>query len=307
MLLWQHNVRKRLAVWGKFLLAASTLHTLFFVLLFMHDGERNPLHITASSFDWSQAKIVVLPFHKVAPVTLRGSSNGRSGSPVLTNTARASVPHKKTATIKKPSTMLKTETKKKNDTALLKKKKERDRILQRKKEAAEKKERTEKKRLPEAAKKKHEKKSVEQQEVKTIEKKTESAAVPQESSVAPEKQVVADAAQSSVQTLQAVATHPEGSGVSDGTIYVGQAELDGLKLQQEIQQEIEMHWRPPVGLADAGGCQIKAFIDGQGMAVNLQMVKASGVLLYDVSARAAMQAICFPPIARGKELVITFS
>src|SRR5690606_6588097 len=94
--------------------------------------------------------------------------------------------------------------------------------------------------------------------------------------------------------------------VTDATVYVGQAEMDAFRLQQEIQHELETHWRPPVGLPEVT-CQIKALVNAQGAAQTVTMVKASGVLVYDVSARSAVQSIHFPAAVNGKELIITLS
>lgn len=316
MLPWQHNVRKKGAVWGKFILAAVTLHLLFLgVLLFVTDGDQHMLHVSMNNtIDWANAKIVVLPFHRVAPASLRGggaSGTGTSGQKAARTTSqplKTETVEKKKKQTKKPSTMLRTDAKKKNEAAAQRaKKKERETALAaQKKKSADKKAATLKKQKLAETQKKNKKKLVE----KKVSQPIAPPSAPELLKTAAAVPAVADATEPSAAGPLAITAARDGqggNGAGDGTIYVGQAELDSLRVQQEIQQEIETHWSPPAGLADVSSCQIKALIDWQGAAHDVQMVKASGVLLYDVSARAAVQAICFPQGARGKELVITFS
>ena len=80
-------------------------------------------------------------------------------------------------------------------------------------------------------------------------------------------------------------------------MYIGQLEQDALQLQEEIQREIEQHWKPPVGLGDDVVCQIQAIIGWDGTVHSLHIQQKSGVLAYDMHARSAVLAMKFPEAA----------
>ena len=98
----------------------------------------------------------------------------------------------------------------------------------------------------------------------------------------------------------------EGSDGMDLALYVGQVEWDAMQVQAEIKHEIERHWRPPAGMARDLVCQIKIVVAWEGAVGSLVLQKRSGVLAYDVHARAAVAAMKFPKATWGKELIISF-
>jgi hypothetical protein len=96
-----------------------------------------------------------------------------------------------------------------------------------------------------------------------------------------------------------------GGGVEQA-VYVGQVEWDALQVQTDIKHEIERHWRPPAGLSRDLVCQIKVVVTWEGAVDSLVVVQRSGVLAYDVHARATVAAMKFPKATWGKELIIHF-
>lgn len=89
-------------------------------------------------------------------------------------------------------------------------------------------------------------------------------------------------------------------------IYVGRDQADLLELQELIQQEATLQWRPPVGFAKELVCILKVLIDWQGAVASVVVEQSSGVLAYDSSARMAVAHMQIPRGAYTKELCITF-
>lgn len=90
------------------------------------------------------------------------------------------------------------------------------------------------------------------------------------------------------------------------TIYIGQDQADLLELQDLIQQEAAIQWRPPVGFSKDLVCVLKILVDWQGAIASVVMEQSSGVLAYDSSARMAVAHMHMPRGAYTKELCITF-
>lgn len=83
-------------------------------------------------------------------------------------------------------------------------------------------------------------------------------------------------------------------------------DLEALQQFQELQQEISRCWRPPVGIAQTVSCQIKVTFDWEGNVTQMETIKPSGMLLFDVSSRNAVAAMEAPKFVRGKTFTITF-
>lgn len=87
---------------------------------------------------------------------------------------------------------------------------------------------------------------------------------------------------------------------------VSQKEYDALELQQLLQEELELHWQPPAGLAPDLSCEVKVFLDRQGSIKQLDFVAPSGVLIYDIHAQSTLMALQYPKQTWGKQLTVTF-
>jgi outer membrane biosynthesis protein TonB len=93
---------------------------------------------------------------------------------------------------------------------------------------------------------------------------------------------------------------------SDEIVYIGQAERDALYMESLIRREVESKWRPPAGLSKDLECDIQLEVDWNGKAGQITVIRASGVLVYDISARSAIKAMSFPPAMHGKKFCMNF-
>lgn len=73
-----------------------------------------------------------------------------------------------------------------------------------------------------------------------------------------------------------------------------------------IQKELGSCWKPPVGLKKDLVCTIVVQFARDGTIADLSVKKPSGVLVYDISARSAVQKMQLPRWASGKEFTIAF-
>ena len=89
-------------------------------------------------------------------------------------------------------------------------------------------------------------------------------------------------------------------------IYVGQEEMEALRLQEYIQNEMAQHWRPPSGMAKNLQCLVKIVIDRDGMLDAVIIEQSSGSGLFDSAARAAASQLEPSVLMHGKELLVTF-
>jgi len=90
-------------------------------------------------------------------------------------------------------------------------------------------------------------------------------------------------------------------------IFIGRLELEALEMQEAIEKEITQHWQPPSGLSKDLSCTMKILVGYDGVVKQAKMLKASGVLMYDVSVRTAVANLHLPKLVWGKELNITFN
>lgn len=90
----------------------------------------------------------------------------------------------------------------------------------------------------------------------------------------------------------------------DGPIMIARSAADAaaLTVQLEVQEALLQVWRPPVGVADTVSCLVGVTIDAAGKTQAIEIVKPSGMLLFDVSARAAVQQAQWPRGVWGMRL-----
>jgi|GEM_PF-6251858 hypothetical protein len=89
-------------------------------------------------------------------------------------------------------------------------------------------------------------------------------------------------------------------------VYVGQQDLNALELRQELLQEIEQAWRPPVGLATNKICKVRVLVDWKGKAEDIVFEESSQIVAFDASVRHALLTMQFPKSSYGKELILPF-
>lgn len=94
------------------------------------------------------------------------------------------------------------------------------------------------------------------------------------------------------------------SAVSDNVIFIGYEQFDECVIGSKIQHAIIQSWTPPVGLEQGISCEMKIVVSADGAADTIEVVKGSGVLVFDMSARAALQEIEFPKEVQGKTIML---
>lgn len=94
------------------------------------------------------------------------------------------------------------------------------------------------------------------------------------------------------------------SPVSENIIFVGYEQFDECVIGSKIQHAIIQSWTPPVGLDQGVCCEMKITISSDGIADSIEVAKTSGVLVFDMSARTALQQIEFPKEVHGKTIMI---
>lgn len=83
-------------------------------------------------------------------------------------------------------------------------------------------------------------------------------------------------------------------------------EAEALRCSAQLQKELVQKWKPPIGVPPECTCEISFFVTTMGSIENLKMVKGSGVVMYDISARQALFSMKMPQWTHGKSLVINF-
>lgn len=83
-------------------------------------------------------------------------------------------------------------------------------------------------------------------------------------------------------------------------------EVEALRMQAQLQKEIVQTWKPPIGVSPDCSCDVSFFVTTTGALNHIKMVKPSGVMMFDISARQALCATKMPHWTYGKTLTITF-
>lgn len=84
-------------------------------------------------------------------------------------------------------------------------------------------------------------------------------------------------------------------------------EVEALRKQAQLQKELVQTWKPPIGVSPDCMCEISFFVTSKGKVENIKMVKSSGVLMFDISARQALCAMKMPQWTYGKPFTINFN
>ena len=73
-----------------------------------------------------------------------------------------------------------------------------------------------------------------------------------------------------------------------------------------LQQEIERVWKAPFGMHANCTCQLHIAVGPRGGIKDITVLTSSGVLLYDIAARASVLSMTMPQWTWGKSFTITF-
>ncbi len=321
MLLWQlKNVRNRHVLWLKLLACSFTAHLFFVGILFFgyRDGVSSHKFTMHSNTPNRQVTVVLAPtVHK--PVA--------NGAPVKQTTLAQnmkSVQHNKAATrvaTLKP-TQIKTVAKKAVPTKVVPAKKVATKIAPVKTVTAKK---VPVKPIPAKA-----------VPVKTVQTKTEKPKVVQApvleqkkpavaKAVADKPEVVAKSVEQKIEAplalaQQTIAQPAVAEALADKPEHVLTYEQSNVSTQIEIpytqarefyqqealRKEISKHWKPPHGIPDTCTGEITTYVGNNGVITDSVITQSSGILMYDVSARAAILASELPRWTWGTSFTITF-
>lgn len=83
-------------------------------------------------------------------------------------------------------------------------------------------------------------------------------------------------------------------------------EVEALRRNAQLQKELVQKWKPPIGVSPDCMCEVSFFVNSTGAIEDLKMVKSSGVVMYDISARQALFAMKMPQWTHGKPFTISF-
>lgn len=90
----------------------------------------------------------------------------------------------------------------------------------------------------------------------------------------------------------------------DNVSFVGRYDLEKYEIQEKIRTEITKHWKFPFGVNKATSCELGITVGPDGKVILVMIKKGSGILVYDMSAKAAAYQSQFPKEVYGKEFTI---
>jgi len=80
----------------------------------------------------------------------------------------------------------------------------------------------------------------------------------------------------------------------------------GQELAMQLQQAVMAYWAPPPGVDEQCNCTVAFRVDWDGTIQAVNVCEPSGVLMYDIAAKCALNEATLPSWTRGKNLTITF-
>src|SRR5581483_9119041 len=84
-------------------------------------------------------------------------------------------------------------------------------------------------------------------------------------------------------------------------------EVEMLRRNALLQQELVKQWQPPFGVPQDAACEVSFYVDRQGITKNVSFIKKSGIMMYDISARNAVLSMKMPQWTHGKTITINFT
>jgi outer membrane biosynthesis protein TonB len=273
---WQRkNVHKRHLLWAKLIMTSSVMHVIaLFFLFFVYHDQLSDYALTISRNLLKQDVSILIMQAQMAPRNRSVSRIASVGTRKKVTQSQAKNPEPKKVEQKKQVQKLPVKTA----------------IVSEKKEQISKREQ---KQVKPAIKKEQPKPQVSQ--------------VAQQQKVEPLKQEVSTKESSAATQQQSdqqnnVVPDPDLPIAIDGQEY----DAETLLRLAALQQEFARCWKPPVGIPEDCTCQVTVFVATDGKVNDMEMVTSSGILMYDVAARSALQQMELPRWTRGKTLTITF-
>lgn len=151
--------------------------------------------------------------------------------------------------------------------------------------------------------KKNKIKMIEQQEIaSTIEPEKPAVPANQEQAAVQEQIQQQPAEMSSDDTAQDCLDAIDDNNV----IFIGYEQLDQSIIGSKIQQAIVQVWDKPVGIESGTSCDVLVHISDDGVAKTVEMVKSSGIYVYDMQAKQAALDAQYPQEVWNKKITIGF-
>jgi hypothetical protein len=138
-------------------------------------------------------------------------------------------------------------------------------------------------------------------QLKTVLQKSEKPLIKKKQSLSPKS-----ITQKSTQKKDPIIKKQSKKGIEEKKRYINQKDLETLQVQTNIQQLIYKRWKPPIGLSKDLVCTISVMVDKRGVVTSAIVIKPSGVLMYDISARSALTRLTIPQVAQNQSFSITF-
>ncbi len=258
-----------------------------FALFVVYKGNGVYNVIISSTMINTDAKIVYMPLHRSIKQSAQKSTCARASS---LKSSSSAAPKAQTKIDNGPSTTIITRknpkpvaaSKKKNKEEKIKAKKATSKIVESKKIV-------EKKEIPKAEVAKPEVKPKDVEPIKPAQEIKEAQKVETQTNATSENSVATNVDQN-----------------VENVVYVGQAEMEALQLQEFIQNEMAAHWTPPAGIRSDAQCVVKIIVSHDGQNNQIVLEQPSKILLFDSAARRAAAQLQPPSWAYGKEILITF-
>lgn len=76
--------------------------------------------------------------------------------------------------------------------------------------------------------------------------------------------------------------------------FIGYKDLDHLMVQEMIAQAVQVYFKPPAGMNNQVSVELRVQIGNQGNVVKIDVIRSSGIIVYDSSARAAVHKATLP-------------
>jgi hypothetical protein len=307
MWLWQHkNIHKKYLLWAKLFGICLFLHLIFLFWIFCIYRDNN--YILSISINKNRDYYKPIMF---VPLNVQTTSRPKTihpTKPIQQNSTVQAKPtvEKKTAVpeIKKPTTIATITPNKIEASSSAKALKDTSALTANVKKAEE-----VKKELPKVEPPKKPEPVVHKtQPIQPVPAQKETPQVPIaqaldiEQTVVPQSYIKASSfAEASAHTSEGAALVPKDAHISDNY-----REVEALRRGAQLQKELVQKWKPPIGISPECMCEISFLVNRSGVIENLKMVKCSGVIMYDISARQALCTMKMPQWTYGKPLVISF-
>lgn len=122
-----------------------------------------------------------------------------------------------------------------------------------------------------------------------------------------EKELIKD--QEQQQEVEKIVEHKkeiEKNNATDKDETIEQKDYKQLHAERDLYQLISQKWHPPFGVTVTSDCVVTGLVNQHGV-IEITDLQSSGVLIFDIAVRSALQKMVLPPWAYEKTLTIHFA